>query len=416
MDQNNVLKSVRTYWPMGIGVEIDRPTQTTSELDWTHEDRLGSVVGITEQSGKLKEGMAFDAWGSRRNTNGSPVAYASPQVTEGTDNKGFTGQEMLDQLELVHFNGRLYDPLIGKFLSGDPLVSDPTNGQNYNRYSYVLNNPTNVTDPTGFSPDPVEGPPPPPPPPPPEACKDDVAKCLKNATKVKIYLEDGRVIEVEKIDASSNGSASTRQRGASIKITVTGTAHYGLGYYAPTLPEWVNNASGGFGDELLVGQGERLRKMLNIQSVDMESGAYAGGEVAGAVTLIFVGGAAGAEAAGTRSAGMEFSHSFPARYFREFSLSGRKLNPEYKPLLNELFGWAKDTILNGNYRTAAEHYLEDPFRFPRGWRELGPRYPDFLQSLSRIPNVFKGLFGGGVAAGAGPLAAPAPVPTNNNGR
>ncbi len=47
-------------------------------------------------------------------------------------------------------NGRVYDPYTARFLSADPHVTDPTNGQNYNRYSYVLNNPTNLTDPTGF--------------------------------------------------------------------------------------------------------------------------------------------------------------------------------------------------------------------------------------------------------------------------
>ncbi|WP_217653638.1 RHS repeat-associated core domain-containing protein [Janthinobacterium lividum] len=66
------------------------------------------------------------------------------------DNRGFTGHEMLDQLDLVHMNGRVYDPLLGKFMSADPVIQDPMNGQNYNRYSYVLNNPTNLTDPTGF--------------------------------------------------------------------------------------------------------------------------------------------------------------------------------------------------------------------------------------------------------------------------
>ena len=50
----------------------------------------------------------------------------------------------------VHMNGRVYDPYTAKFLSADPHVTDPTNGQNYNRYSYVVNNPTNLTDPTGF--------------------------------------------------------------------------------------------------------------------------------------------------------------------------------------------------------------------------------------------------------------------------
>jgi RHS repeat-associated protein len=58
---------------------------------------------------------------------------------------------------LVHLNGRVYDPLIGKFLSGDPFIAEPTNGQNYNRYSYVLNNPTNSTDPTGFITDKASG-------------------------------------------------------------------------------------------------------------------------------------------------------------------------------------------------------------------------------------------------------------------
>ncbi|MFZ6727282.1 RHS repeat-associated core domain-containing protein [Undibacterium sp. MH2W] len=48
-------------------------------------------------------------------------------------------------------NGRAYDPLVGRFISGDSLVQDSANGQNYNRYSYVLNNPTNLTDPTGFN-------------------------------------------------------------------------------------------------------------------------------------------------------------------------------------------------------------------------------------------------------------------------
>ena len=50
----------------------------------------------------------------------------------------------------VHMNGRVYDPYTARFLSADPYVQDPRNGQSYNRYSYVLNNPTNLTDPTGF--------------------------------------------------------------------------------------------------------------------------------------------------------------------------------------------------------------------------------------------------------------------------
>jgi hypothetical protein len=44
----------------------------------------------------------------------------------------------------------MYDPRLGRFLSADPLVSRRHNGQSYNRYAYVLNNPTRYLDPTGF--------------------------------------------------------------------------------------------------------------------------------------------------------------------------------------------------------------------------------------------------------------------------
>jgi hypothetical protein len=47
-------------------------------------------------------------------------------------------------------DGRIYDPVIGRFLSADPFVQDPGNSQCLNRYSYCINNPLAFTDPTGF--------------------------------------------------------------------------------------------------------------------------------------------------------------------------------------------------------------------------------------------------------------------------
>jgi hypothetical protein len=48
-------------------------------------------------------------------------------------------------------NGRIYDPLLGRFLSADVMVPHPDNLQSYNRYSYVQNNPLILTDPSGFT-------------------------------------------------------------------------------------------------------------------------------------------------------------------------------------------------------------------------------------------------------------------------
>ena len=149
--------TLKTYWPWHLGVEITADTSSATDLPklfWNHTDRLGSIIATTGEDGALQDSLGFDVWGKRRKFDGAVGAQGSnpsPDDLAGKfDNKGYTGHEMLDDLDLVHMNGRVYDPRIGRFLSADPFVQDPTNGQNYSRYSYVLNNPTNQTDPTGF--------------------------------------------------------------------------------------------------------------------------------------------------------------------------------------------------------------------------------------------------------------------------
>jgi len=51
----------------------------------------------------------------------------------------------------VHANGRVYDPALGRFLSVDPVFQSAHNGQSLNPYSYVMNNPLSMTDPTGYT-------------------------------------------------------------------------------------------------------------------------------------------------------------------------------------------------------------------------------------------------------------------------
>ena len=64
--------------------------------------------------------------------------------------RGYTGHEQLDNIDLIHMNGRIYDPNLGRFLSPDPHIQSLANPQNLNRYSYVLNNPLSYTDPSGY--------------------------------------------------------------------------------------------------------------------------------------------------------------------------------------------------------------------------------------------------------------------------
>ena len=63
--------------------------------------------------------------------------------------RGFTGHEHLPWFGLINMNARLYDPLTGRFLSPYPYVQAPDFTQNFNRYSYALNNPLKYTDESG---------------------------------------------------------------------------------------------------------------------------------------------------------------------------------------------------------------------------------------------------------------------------
>jgi RHS repeat-associated protein len=65
-------------------------------------------------------------------------------------NLGFTGHEPDDELGLVNMKGRIYDPRLGRFLMTDPVVSNPLFSQSWNPYTYVLNNPLALVDPSGF--------------------------------------------------------------------------------------------------------------------------------------------------------------------------------------------------------------------------------------------------------------------------
>jgi RHS repeat-associated protein len=121
----------------------------TSSLRYFHHDQLGSIAAISDEAGKVIERLAYDPWGKRRNTTG-PSDTTDSLIGLSTD-RGFTEHEHLDEMGIIHMNGRLYDPLIGRFMSADPFIQAPGNLQSYNRYAYVMNNPLNLTDPGGYS-------------------------------------------------------------------------------------------------------------------------------------------------------------------------------------------------------------------------------------------------------------------------
>jgi RHS repeat-associated protein len=158
----------------GVAVVIDvvsGATLVSSETRYLLKDHLGSVDVVTDASGAVLERLSFDAHyftpsdsppssrppgakrgqtpqcmprtSSRGDENRSGVEWTA-YAGSGSANylwqsqiitRGYTGHEQLDSVDLVHMNGRVYDPEIGRFLSADPFIADITNSQALNAYA-----------------------------------------------------------------------------------------------------------------------------------------------------------------------------------------------------------------------------------------------------------------------------------------
>jgi RHS repeat-associated protein len=115
-------------------------------------DHLGSIAVITDGGGAVLERLSYDAWGKRRNTNGTDDPAGA--VTSSTT-RGFTDHEHIASVGLVNMNGRVYDPELARFLSADPIVSNRFVSQRLNRFTYVDNRPLSLVDPSGYGATPI---------------------------------------------------------------------------------------------------------------------------------------------------------------------------------------------------------------------------------------------------------------------
>jgi len=120
------------------------------KVEYLLKDRLGSVDAVASSAGAITETRGYDAFGKPRSgtwADLTPPKLGSTNVTP----KGFTQHEHLNQLELIHMNGRVFDYNVGRFTGVDPFIQFPLNSQSLNPYSYILNNPLSGTDPSGYA-------------------------------------------------------------------------------------------------------------------------------------------------------------------------------------------------------------------------------------------------------------------------
>lgn len=144
----NGTKAMFTYLigPMGVYGVYAIDGAGDESITYVHKDNIDSWETLTDGEGHLVQQLGFDAWGNRRD----PDDWSSAIVDEDMMfDRGYTGHEHISDFGLINMNGRMYDPVMSMMLSPDNNIQMPQMSQNFNRYSYCLNNPLKYNDPTG---------------------------------------------------------------------------------------------------------------------------------------------------------------------------------------------------------------------------------------------------------------------------
>ena len=138
-EHNTTLGSFTKHYLFGGKLIAMREGLTAnSTVSFFATDHLGSTTTTLRANGSLRSRLRYDPWGKERYAQ-----YATPSGYR------YTSQRWDSGLGLYDYNARYYDPVIGKFISADTLVPDPVNPQQYNRYTYSLNSPLVLIDPSG---------------------------------------------------------------------------------------------------------------------------------------------------------------------------------------------------------------------------------------------------------------------------
>ena len=111
-----------------------------SLTSYFHKDHLGSTAAVTNEAGVKVESPTYEPFGSTRTQEGTVVS-----------NYKFTDQELDNETNLYNYDARLYDPVLGMFVTPDSVVPNMFDPQDLNRYAYCRNNPLIYVDPSGHT-------------------------------------------------------------------------------------------------------------------------------------------------------------------------------------------------------------------------------------------------------------------------
>ncbi|HEY4423151.1 MAG TPA: LamG-like jellyroll fold domain-containing protein, partial [Pyrinomonadaceae bacterium] len=132
-------------------------SSSSTQINWLVPDHLGTPRIILDQTGAFATVKRHDylPFGEELSAGAGGRTTTMGYVAGDGVRQQFTEKERDVETGLDYFGARYYGSLQGRFTGADPLMASGRASvpQSWNRYSYVLNNPLNLIDPTGLADD-----------------------------------------------------------------------------------------------------------------------------------------------------------------------------------------------------------------------------------------------------------------------
>ncbi len=135
--ETNSYNTINNWYVYGVGL-VSQGSYGSSNRVYPLEDGLGNIRFLTNSGGINVKSYNYDPFGNITNSNGT-----------GNTNYRFNTQQNDPESGMYYLRARYYDPATGRFISRDPIKGTLTNSQSQNPYAYAVNNPVNLSDPSG---------------------------------------------------------------------------------------------------------------------------------------------------------------------------------------------------------------------------------------------------------------------------
>ncbi len=121
---------------LAVGVAYAQQSHTVTTVTYIYTDAQGNVIAKADEQGNIIARYTYRPYGTQQSgpTNAGP---------------SYTGHVHDPDTGLVYMQQRYYDPVVGRFISPDPVAPTPGNVFNFNRYVYANDSPLVNVDPDG---------------------------------------------------------------------------------------------------------------------------------------------------------------------------------------------------------------------------------------------------------------------------